>query len=55
LTRKEAIARARRALREYRIEGVKTTIPLHLRLLDDEAFRSGDYHTGYLEEWLKEE
>lgn len=54
-TRKEAIARARRALREYRIEGVKTTIPLHLRLLDDEAFRSGDYHTGYLEEWLKEE
>jgi len=49
LTRDEAISRARRALREYRLEGIKTTIPLHLRLLEDEAFRSGDYHTGYLE------
>jgi acetyl-CoA carboxylase, biotin carboxylase subunit len=54
LTRDEALSRARRALREYRLEGIKTTIPLHLRLLDDEAFRSGDYHTGYLEELLKE-
>ncbi len=55
LTREEAIIRARRALREYRLEGIKTTIPLHLRLLEDEAFRSGEYHTGYLEELLKEE
>ena len=54
LTRDEAISRARRALREYRLEGIKTTIPLHLRLLEDEAFRSGDYHTGYLEELLDE-
>ncbi|HKH11592.1 MAG TPA: acetyl-CoA carboxylase biotin carboxylase subunit [Rubrobacter sp.] len=54
LTREEAIDRARRALREYRLEGIKTTIPLQLRLLDDEAFRSGEYHTGYLEELLKE-
>ena len=53
LTREEAISRARRALREYRLEGIKTTIPLHLRLLEDEAFRSGDYHTGYLEELLE--
>ncbi len=52
LTRDEAISRARRALREYRLEGIKTTIPLHLRLLEDEAFRSGDYHTGYLEDLL---
>jgi acetyl-CoA carboxylase biotin carboxylase subunit len=50
--REEALARARRALGEYRLEGIKTTIPLHLRLLDDEAFRSGEYHTGYLEELL---
>ena len=50
--REEALARARRALEEYRLEGIKTTIPLHLRLLDDEAFRSGEYHTGYLEELL---
>jgi acetyl-CoA carboxylase biotin carboxylase subunit len=53
LTREEAINRARRALREYRLEGIKTTIPLHVRLLEDDAFRSGEYHTGYLEELLK--
>jgi acetyl-CoA carboxylase biotin carboxylase subunit len=52
LTREEAISRARRALREYCLEGIKTTIPLHLRLLKGEAFRSGEYHTGYLEELL---
>lgn len=52
--RDEAITRARRALREYRVEGIKTTIPLHIRLLEDQAFRTGDYHTGYLEELLKE-
>jgi acetyl-CoA carboxylase, biotin carboxylase subunit len=54
LTREEAINRARRALREYRIEGIKTTIPLHMRLLEDDAFRSGEYHTDYLEELLKQ-
>jgi acetyl-CoA carboxylase biotin carboxylase subunit len=53
LTRDEAINRARRALREYRLEGIKTTIPLHMRLIEDDAFRSGEYHTGYLEELLK--
>ena len=52
LTRDEAIARARRALREYRLEGIRTTIPLHLRLLEEEALRSGEYDTGYLEELL---
>ena len=52
LSREETIKRARRALREYRLEGIKTTIPLHLRLLDEEVFQSGNYHTGYLEELL---
>jgi acetyl-CoA carboxylase biotin carboxylase subunit len=52
LTREEAINRARRALREYRLEGIKTTIPLHTRLLEEDVFRSGEYHTGYLEELL---
>jgi acetyl-CoA carboxylase, biotin carboxylase subunit len=52
--REEALARGRRALEEYRLEGIKTTIPLHLRLLDDEAFLSGQYHTGYLERLLGE-
>jgi acetyl-CoA carboxylase, biotin carboxylase subunit len=55
LTREEAINRARRALREYRIEGLKTTIPLHMRLLEEDAFRSGEYHTDYLEELLKKD
>ena len=36
------------------MEGIKTTIPLHLRLLEDDAFRSGEYHTDYLEELLGE-
>jgi acetyl-CoA carboxylase biotin carboxylase subunit len=52
LTREEAINRARRALREYRVEGIKTTIPLHMRLLEERALRSGEYHTGYLEDLL---
>ena len=52
LDREEAIHRSNRALREYRLEGIKTTIPLHLRLLEDDAFRSGEYHTAYLEELL---
>jgi acetyl-CoA carboxylase biotin carboxylase subunit len=55
LNRDEAIKRSSRALREYRLEGIETTIPLHLRLLQDDAFRSGEYHTGYLEELLGEE
>jgi acetyl-CoA carboxylase, biotin carboxylase subunit len=54
LDREEAIHRSNRALREYRLEGIKTTIPLHLRLLEEDAFRSGEYHTGYLEELLGE-
>jgi acetyl-CoA carboxylase, biotin carboxylase subunit len=54
LDRGEAIHRSNRALREYRLEGIKTTIPLHLRLLEEDAFRSGEYHTGYLEELLGE-
>jgi acetyl-CoA carboxylase biotin carboxylase subunit len=55
LTREEAIKRGRRALREYRLEGVKSTIPLHLRLLEEEAFASGEYDTGYLENLLESE
>ncbi|HZR93956.1 MAG TPA: acetyl-CoA carboxylase biotin carboxylase subunit [Gaiellaceae bacterium] len=47
--REEALARAERALGEFRIEGVKTTIPFHLELLADEAVRAGDYHVEFLE------
>jgi acetyl-CoA carboxylase biotin carboxylase subunit len=50
--REEVVLRGRRALEEFRIEGVKTTIPLHLDLLDDEAFRAGEYDVDYLERKL---
>src|ERR671921_1648338 len=49
---KDFMPSPRRALREYRLEGIKTTIPLHMRLLEEDVFRSGEYHTGYLEELL---
>jgi acetyl-CoA carboxylase, biotin carboxylase subunit len=52
--RDEALARGRRALKEYRLEGINTTIPLHLRLLSEKAFLAGDYDTGYLERLLGE-
>jgi acetyl-CoA carboxylase biotin carboxylase subunit len=48
--REEAIARGRRALEEFAIGGIKTTIPFHLRMLDDARFQAGDYHTDYLAE-----
>jgi acetyl-CoA carboxylase, biotin carboxylase subunit len=48
--RQEAIARGRRALHEFTIDGIKTTIPLHLRLLGDADFQRGAYHTQYLDE-----
>ena len=51
-SREEAIQRARRALGELRIEGVKTTKEMLARLLEEERFLAGDYHTGYLESWL---
>ena len=47
--REEALARTRKALTEFRVEGIKTTIPFHLELLADEAVRAGDYHVEYLE------
>jgi acetyl-CoA carboxylase biotin carboxylase subunit len=48
-TRQEAIDTMYRALSEYVIEGVKTTIPFHLQLMKDERFRSGDFNTKFLE------
>ncbi|MEO5682518.1 MAG: acetyl-CoA carboxylase biotin carboxylase subunit [Chitinophagaceae bacterium] len=48
-TRKEAIDTMHRALTEYVIEGVKTTIPFHLQLMKDERFRAGDFNTKFLE------
>lgn len=48
-TRQEAIDTMYRALSEYVIEGVHTTIPFHLQLMKDERFRSGDFNTKFLE------
>ena len=47
--REEARRRMLRALDEYEIEGIKTTIPFHSLMLKDERFASGDYHTGTVE------
>ncbi len=47
--RQHAIARARRALEEFTIEGVKTTIPFQLKVLEDSRFLSGNFDTGFLE------
>ncbi|NWJ48735.1 MAG: ATP-grasp domain-containing protein [Chloroflexi bacterium] len=46
--RAEALERSRVALSQFQIEGLKTNLPLHLRLLDDPAFVSGNYNTGLL-------
>ncbi|MBZ6380972.1 acetyl-CoA carboxylase biotin carboxylase subunit [Sphingomonas sanguinis] len=51
-TREGALRRLRRALNEFVIEGMKTTIPLHQALLDDPEFQKGDYTIKWLEEWL---
>lgn len=54
-TREEAISKMHRALSEFVIEGVKTTIPFHLRLMKNEQFLKGDYTTKFLEDFdLKE-
>jgi len=50
-TREEAIAKMHRALSEYVIEGVKTTIPFHLKLMQNEDFKAGNYTTKFLETW----
>jgi acetyl-CoA carboxylase biotin carboxylase subunit len=49
--REQAIARGRRALEEFTVEGIKTTIPFHLKVLDDERFISGNFDTGFLDKF----
>jgi acetyl-CoA carboxylase biotin carboxylase subunit len=53
-TREEAIARGRRALHEYVIEGVPTTIPFHLKLLENELFIRGEAYTNFVAEHSEE-
>jgi len=48
-TRDEAILKMKRALDEYIIEGIKTTIPFHQKLMDDPKFQEGDFTTKFME------
>lgn len=48
-SREEVIVRMKRALQEFFIDGIKTTIPFHLKMMDDEVFKSGIFNTGYLD------
>ncbi len=50
-TREEAIVRMKRALEEFVIEGIKTTIPFHLDLMNDEGFNAGNFTTKYLDNY----
>jgi len=50
-TREEVILKMQRALDEFIIEGIKTTVPFHQRLLRDENFIKGDFNTGFLNDF----
>ncbi|MGE0886373.1 MAG: acetyl-CoA carboxylase biotin carboxylase subunit [Blastocatellales bacterium] len=52
-TRDEAIARMKRALGEYHVGGIRTTIPFFLAVLDDEEFQQGETDTGYIARFLE--
>ncbi len=54
-TRERCIMRLKRALEEFVVDGVKTTVPLHQKLVDDPEFLDGAYTIKWLEEWLARE
>jgi Biotin carboxylase len=49
-----AMARMKRALEAMVVEGIKTTIPLHLKIMDDPKFRAGDISTSFMEYFLSQ-
>ena len=51
--REEALARLGRALAEFRVEGISTTLPFYRAILDDETFVSGNYTTGFIAEQMQ--
>jgi acetyl-CoA carboxylase biotin carboxylase subunit len=51
-SRNEAISRLKRSLKEFVIEGIKTTIPFHLKLLENRNFLDGNIHTGLIDEMV---
>ena len=50
-SREEVIVRMKRALEEFVIEGIKTTIPFHVDLMDNEAFNGGNFTTKFLDDY----
>jgi acetyl-CoA carboxylase biotin carboxylase subunit len=50
-TREECITKMERALNEFIVEGIKTTVPFHKKLMRDPKFRAGDFHTGFLNDF----
>ncbi len=50
----EVVSRMHRALSEYTIRGVKTTIPLYIKIMEDEDFRKGNFSTKYIEEKINQ-
>lgn len=54
-TREEAISKMRRALDEFVIEGIKTTIPFHRQLMDNEKYISGDYTTAFMDSFTMDD
>jgi len=54
-TREEAISKMKRALDEFVIEGVKTTIPFHRQLMDDPTYVKGNYTTAFMNSWVMKE
>jgi len=53
-TRSEALARLRSALETMQVEGINTNLPLHRRVLQDEAFARGGVDIHHLERWLRQ-
>jgi acetyl-CoA carboxylase biotin carboxylase subunit len=51
-TRGEAIARMRRALKEMKVDGIRTNIPFHLRMLEVDSFVKGDVSTKFIETYM---
>ena len=52
-TRRDAMDRMLRALREYRVKGIQTNLNFFMELLNDSEFRDGQFDTGFIEKWMK--
>jgi acetyl-CoA carboxylase biotin carboxylase subunit len=53
--RPEAIARMKRALNEFKVENLVTTIPFHLKVLDNAFFRKGEIYTNFIQRRMDDE